>query len=166
MVDLQDQVHPPFRETLAATLTRTLAIAAGVTTLLAIVLPRDESLFFMWVITYPAVLWFPLGGHYVELVYLNFWRQRSVWARKNHTIARPLVWMLGGLPLGLGCRATWIALGYEQAGMLPWWWGVLFFPFVECIVHTINSVTGKPSFWNRRPEVGNLNTTQDEHHSG
>ena len=142
----------PYVERLGATLRRTLTIAFFITTALALVPPlRGETSFGrFWLGTYPAVLWIPLGGHYVELAYLNFLRMRWGWFFRHRHVARVLVWFAGGLPLGLGCWWTWLAMGVRPQFELPFWWGMPFFVLAECVVHTALSVLGRPSFWNGR----------------
>jgi hypothetical protein len=140
----------PYVETLGATLRRTLTIAFVITTVLAVVLPHEHSFSGFWLRTYPAVLWFPLGGHYVELTYLNVLRMRWWWFHRHRYVARVLWWFVGGLPLGLGCWWTWIGLGADLGFELPLWWGMPFFVLAECAVHAILSVLGRPSFWNGR----------------
>ena len=140
----------PYVETLGATLRRTLTIAFFITTVLALVLPHERSFLRSWLCTYPAVLWFPLGGHYVELAYLNFLRMRWAWFHRHRSVARVLWWFVGGLPLGLGCWWTWIGLGADPGFELPFWWGMPFFVLAECVVHAILSLLGRPSFWNGR----------------
>jgi hypothetical protein len=146
-----DQQEPrPYVETLGATLRRTLIIAFFITTVLALVLPHERSFLRFWLSTYPAVLWFPLGGHYVELTYLNFLRMRWSWFRQHRYMTRVLWWFAGGLPLGLGCWWTWIGLGADPGFELPFWWGMPFFILAECGVHAVLTVLGRPSFWNGR----------------
>jgi hypothetical protein len=140
----------PYREPLWKTLRRTLTIAFFITTALTIVLPDEESYRRSWLTTYPAVLWFPLGGHYVELAYLNFLRIRWPWIHRRRTITRLAWWFVGGLPLGLGCWWTWVGLGNHPGFDLPFWWGMPFFVVVECIVHAALQLAGYPSFWNGR----------------
>lgn len=140
----------PYREPLWKTLRRTLTIALCITTALTLLLPREGSYRHYWATTYLAVLWFPLGGHYVELGYLNWARMVSAWVRQHRTLSRMLWWLIGGLPLGLGCWWTWGALGTRPSFDLPLWWGMPFFVVAECVVHTVLNVRGYPSFWNGR----------------
>ena len=111
----------PYRETLGATLRRTLTITLFITTGLTLILPREGSYVRFWAVTYAAVLWIPLGGHYVELVYLNYLRMRWAWFHRHRYPARVLWWLVAGLPLGLGCWWTWLALGVRADFTLPWW---------------------------------------------
>ncbi len=99
---------------------------------------------------YVAVLWFPLGGHYVELGYLNLWRLRTTWPRARPRLSRLLYWAVSGLPLGAAFLWTLGALGVALPVYVPLWWGALFFPAVELLVHAVLAVRRYPSFWNNR----------------
>ena len=140
----------PYREPLRVTLRRTLTIAFFITTVITLVLPHQSSYLQFWATTYAAVLWFPLGGHYVELAYLNFLRMRWPLFLRRRYLGRVGWWLVGGLPLGLACWWTWLGLGYEPGFVLPWWWGMPFFVLAECVIHTVLSILGRPSFWNGR----------------
>jgi hypothetical protein len=140
----------PYDETIGRTLRRTILIAMFITTALTLILPRDTSYLRFWLVTFPAVLWFPLGGHYVELAYLNYLRMRWPWFHRRRYPARVGWWFVGGLPLGLGCWWTWILLGADPQFRLPFWWGMPFFIAAECVVHTVLAAAGRPSLWNGR----------------
>jgi hypothetical protein len=144
----------PYRESPAATLRRTIAIGLVLTTILSVGLhltrPASGSLLRLWLTTFPAILWFPLGGHFVELVYLNFLRIRWAWWHRHKRPARMIVWFLGGLPLGAGLWWTWTSLGNSLPLTPPWWWGMPFFVVVEFVVHAIRHALGYPNFWDGR----------------
>ena len=140
----------PYRETLRVTLRRTLTITFFITTAISLTPLRGGPYWWFWVSTYAAVLWFPLGGHYVELVYLNFLRMRWAWFLRRRYLGRVGWWLAGGLPLGLGCWWTWGLLGTRPDFDLPFWWGMPFFVLTECLAHTVLSILGRPSFWNGR----------------
>ncbi len=144
----------PYRESAAATILRTFAIAVVLTTVLSGVLYAaglaTGSPIRLWLTTFPAILWFPLGGHFVELVYLNFLRIRWPWWHRHRRSGRIIVWFLGGLPLGAGLWWTWTSLGNTLPAALPWWWGMPFFVVVEFIVHGIRHTLGYPNFWDGR----------------
>lgn len=140
----------PYREPWSATFIRTFAIAFFLATFMTLVLPRPGGYARFWLGTYAAVLWFPLGGHYVELIYLNRLRMRWAWIRRRRTVTRIVWWFLGGLPLGLGCSWTFAALGYEPGFELAFWWGMPFFVLAEAVVHGVLALRGAPNFWNGR----------------
>jgi hypothetical protein len=139
-----------YRESFVATLRRTVAIALVLTTIFSLIYPRQESFWLFWLRAFPAIFWFPFGGHYVELAYLNLLRIRRPWVHRHRIVGRLLCWFIGGLPLGLGCWWTWIAVGAKPDFTLPFWWGMPFFVVAEFIVHAFLSLQGLPSFWNGR----------------
>lgn len=144
----------PYRESLAATLRRTLRIAAVLTTLFVAILALagrvTGSWGRLWLTSFPAILWFPLGGHYVELAYLNVLRMRFPAVHRHARAARIAVWFVGGLLLGMGMWWTWRALGNTLPFELPWWWGMPAFVFVEFIVHGLLHLQRLPNFWDGR----------------
>ncbi len=140
----------PCREPFQTTLLRTLTIAVFVTSATVLVLPSDGRVLRLWLITYPAVLWIPLGGHYVELLYLNAIRVRYPWVWRFRRSTRVVWWFAGGLPLGVGCWWTWTALGARPDFGLPFWWGMPFFVVAELVIHSLLAIFNKPSFWNGR----------------
>lgn len=149
-----DQRPQPYHESLGATLLRTLSIAFVLTTLLTVLLiatgQARGALVRLWLTTYPAILWFPLGGHYVELLYLNVLRMRRPAFHRHRRSTRIGVWFIGGLPLGLGLWWTWTGLGNALPVAPPWWWGMPAFVIVEFVVHAIRQALGYPNFWNGR----------------
>lgn len=147
---VEGAVPPPYHEPLRATLIRTIAIAAGVAAGLAFVVQRSGSWGLSWLVLFPSILWFSLGGHYVELLYLNGVLPRSRVARRFPRAARVGVWMAGGVVLGAGMLATYRALGGNPGGAMPWWWGAVGFVAVECVVHAVLAAARLPSFWNGR----------------
>ena len=140
----------PYRETLFVTLRRTLLIGLGISLVLTPFMRDERALLDAWWRVYLAVLWFPLGGHYVELGYLNGWRMKSAWVRRQKYVSRVLYWIVGGLPLGAAFLWTLHVLGARFPLDLPLWWGMPFFPAVECVIHLVLTVLGRPSFWNAR----------------
>lgn len=143
-------VPVPYREPWPATCIRTFAIAFFIATAMTLVIPRTGGYARFWLATYAAVLWFPLGGHYVELIYLNGLRMRWGWIHRRRTVTRIVWWFLGGLPLGVGCWWTFAAFGYEPGFELPFWWGMPFFVLAEVVVHGVLALRGSPNFWNGR----------------
>jgi hypothetical protein len=140
----------PYHEPIRTTLLRTSTIAFFVTSATVLLLPSDGGFLRLWLITFPAVLWVPLGGHYVELLYLNAIRLRYPWVRRLRRSTRVAWWFAAGLPLGLGCWWTWLALGAKPHFGLPFWWGMPFFAVVELAIHALLALFNKPSFWNGR----------------
>ena len=67
----------PVREPLGVTLRRTVSVALGVGLVLSLVRGR----LLMWSLASLIVLWFSLGGHWVEIWFLNWLRPRLPEAR-------------------------------------------------------------------------------------
>src|SRR5258708_4413894 len=88
----------PFRRTLARNVT-----IAGVVGIVFAFRRRDLEL--LLPVTALA-LWFSLGGHYVELVFLNELRARLPQRRLTQALARLLVWSGGGAILYACMAAT------------------------------------------------------------
>jgi hypothetical protein len=137
----------PYREPLRTTLLRTGAIAVAVGAALA--LPGGG------LATWPAAtliaLWPALGGHFVELLFLNVLRQRLPGTRGVQVVARLLVWFLGGVVLALGMYVTALVVIGPRALRWPALLvaGVAFIG-IELSVHLVLQLSGRPSFYNGR----------------
>ena len=140
----------PHREPLRTTLLRTVTIALAVGAAFALA-RRDLS-------RLPAAallaLWPALGGHYVELFFLNSIRPRLPAARPAQVPARLTTWYLGGAAVTLGVMLTARAMGVPPPARLPPWQacalGGLAFIALELLVHLVLHLTGRPSFFNGR----------------
>ena len=90
------------REPLRVTLKRTVGIAliAG-----AAVASRWGGLA-QWPALSVVMLWPTLGGHYVELAYLDVVRPRLSASRAVQTLARVAVWFVGGALMVVGMHFT------------------------------------------------------------
>lgn len=135
------------REPLRVTLTRTVAIAliAG-----AVLAARWGGLS-RWPLTTTLMLWPSLGGHYVELAYLDVVRPRLSESHVVHVLARIAVWFVGGALLAIGMRFSAIALHAPRP--LPgsfWWIGGIAFIGIELVAHVGLHVRGRPSFYTGR----------------
>ena len=64
-----------------------------------------------WPLATVLMLWPSLGGHFVELWFLNWLRPRLSVARPVQMGARVLIWFAGGCVLVMGMWLTAIALG-------------------------------------------------------
>src|SRR4051812_34998636 len=84
-------------------------------------------------------LWPSLGGHFVELFFLEFLRP-SLPSPGLRTLVRLLVWFAGGILLAYAMRLT--AFGPQ------WWIGGLAFVGIELIVHLLLQLRGKSNFYN------------------
>jgi hypothetical protein len=137
----------PHREGLRTTLLRTATIALVV----GVVLAYESGGRISWPLGSLFMLWFSLGGHWVELLYLNWLRPRLSSARPIQIVARVATWFVGGSVLAIGIAVTARVL----AGMLPdqwpaWWLGGAAFVGLELVVHLALLVRGRPSFYNGR----------------
>jgi hypothetical protein len=137
----------PFQEPLRNTLVRTgtIALVAGG------VLARFWGGLGRLPLAILLVLWFSLGGHWVELWFLNWLRPRLSAARAVQIGARLGVWFVGGTGLGVGMALTAMALaGFQPSQWPAWWIGGIAFVGLELVVHLLLQLSGSPSFYNGR----------------
>jgi len=135
----------PYQEPLLITLVRTgliaLAIGLGITGRNLAQLPAATSL----------ALWPSLGGHYVEIGFLNVLRPRLPSTRFGQIAGRIATWFIGGMILALGMKLTATALpGLRPLHWLRWWMAGLAFIGIELVVHLVLQLSGRPSFYNGR----------------
>ena len=138
----------PYREPLRVTLLRTGAIAVVIGGALA------RSLGGRWPIATLIALWPALGGHFVEIFFLNFLRPRLAANRAVRIAARLVVWFVGGVILALAMGLTARAVGVHPArwtvpGSALGLAGVGFIG-IELVVHLVLQIIGQPSFYNGR----------------
>jgi hypothetical protein len=141
--------HPPvdwqpFREPLRATLTRTVAIAliAGL-----IVALRAGGIRY-WPVISLLMLWPAVGGHWIELAFLNAVRPRLSRNVVVQRVARIAVWFVGGVLLGLAIRLTARAvLAHRTSLGLTWMIAGTGFVAIELFAHAMLSLRGRPSFY-------------------
>jgi hypothetical protein len=136
----------PYREPLRITLVRTGTIALVVGAVLA----RWSGGLARWPMATLLALWPALGGHWVELWFLNWLRPRLSVARAVQVGARVGVWFVGGTALALGMGLTAMALGFRPAQWSAWWRGGLAFIGIELVVHLVLQLRGRPSIYNGR----------------
>ena len=84
-----------FEEPLWKTLVRNVGIAAAVGAVLALSRRRLSSAGLFTILA----LWFTLGGHYIEVLFLNVVRGQLPKTRRTQVIARLAVWFVGGCVL-------------------------------------------------------------------
>jgi hypothetical protein len=138
----------PYREPIWATLARTGAIAVVVGAVLA---RRAGGGLAGWGVATLLMLWPALGGHVVEVFFLNWLRPRLPAGRGVQAIARVAVWFVGGVVLFMAMRATAMALGRARPAQWPaWWLGGLAFIAIELVAHFVLQLRGRPSFYNGR----------------
>jgi hypothetical protein len=137
----------PFREPLRATLTRTIGIALVGGALLAL---RWGGIA-RWPIASVVMLWPALGGHFLELWFLNWLRPRLSRDRGVQIAARVGLWFVGGVVFAL---TMWLTAG-ALTGRLPaprpvWWIGGLVFIGIELVAQVVLRLRGLPSFYDGR----------------
>jgi len=137
----------PFHEPLRRTLLRNGAIAI----LVGAVIARFWGGLPRWPLVTLLALWPSLGGHWVEVWFLNWLRPRIPAARRVQVAARFVVWFAGGLGLAVGLALTAITLaGYRPGHWPTWWLAGLAFICVELLAHLALQLRGRPSFYNGR----------------
>ena len=137
----------PFREPLRATLTRTIAIAliAG-----AIFSQRWGGMSRWWIASV-VMLWPALGGHFLELWFLNWLRPRIPRDRAVQIAARVGLWFLGGVVFVFAMWLTAAALTGRLPSARPAWWiGGLAFIGIELVAQLVLHLRGQPSFYDGR----------------
>lgn len=134
-------------EPLKRTLRRTVSIAAVVGLVIALSAHNIRS----WPLAALLVMWFSLGGHYVEIWFLRSVGPRLPGGRSVRAVARLVVWLVGGAGLALGMALTTRLLLGDWRGLFPaWYWGGLAFVGVELVVHLWLQLRRLPSFYNGR----------------
>jgi hypothetical protein len=140
-------VWQPYREPLGITLARTGALAAilgGVLTAFGGGGLRH------WPIAFVLMLWPALGGHWVELFFLNGLRPRLPAARWVQSAARLVTWFAGGACLAVGMDLTALALNHAHPRQVAWWIGGVAFIGIELIVHFLLYLRRRHNFYNGR----------------
>jgi len=134
----------PFRERVATTLLRNGIIAGAVGSVLAWRFGGISR----WPLAVLLTLWPTLGGHFVELAFLNLLRPRLPANRALQIVARLATWFVGGIVLLLAMNLTAMALaGFSYEHWRPWWFGGLGFIAVELVVHLVLLFRGIPNFY-------------------
>lgn len=136
------RIEEPFRRTLA----RNVTIAIGVAAMFALF--RHNVRAFLPVVT--LALWPSLGGHYVELAFVNGIRARIPPSPGTQAVVRLIVWFAGGVLLYMCMAATAGVLAFKPLPLRLWWCGGLLFIGIELAVHAFLAVRGLPSFYSGR----------------
>jgi hypothetical protein len=138
----------PYRETVGQTLRRTLAIALVIGGVGAMMRGGGWR---GWAILSLLALWPALGGHFFEVLFLNWLRPRVSPTRGVQIAARVVLWFAAGVLLILGMQATAVLVADATPRRPPpWWIGGLAFIGVELIAHLVLQLRGLPSFYNGR----------------
>jgi hypothetical protein len=102
-------------------------------------------------VVFLVVLWFTFGGHWVEIFYLNWLRQRLPESNPVRMGVRIALWFVGGMLLGLGAVFTATHLAdHPPSRIPPLWLAGAGFVAIEMFVHLPMAVHGRPSFYNGR----------------
>jgi predicted cobalt transporter CbtA len=133
-------------EPLGRTLRRTIGIALVIGAVFAFRTHEVRTLLPMTLVA----LWPSLGGHYVELAFLNGLRPLLPHHRAVQVGARLLVWLVAGVILYL--LMAWSARALSLRG-LPWQWcwvGAPAFVVVELLAHVGLALRRLPNFYDGR----------------
>jgi hypothetical protein len=92
-------------------------------------------------------LWFSLGGHYVEIAFLNGIRPRISSTRIAQSSARFAAWFAGGAGLYslMAASARGLSIAFPRWG--GWWIGGLAFIGLELFVHAVLALRRVPNFY-------------------
>ena len=131
------------REPLRRTVARNVALAVGFGVVFALQRHRLRLLFPIAALA----LWFSLGGHYVELAFLNALRARFSQGALTQAGLRLLVWFAGGVVLYVLMAASARILPLEPPPLRMWWYGGLLLIRVELAVHGLLAMRGRPNFY-------------------
>ncbi|HXE54255.1 MAG TPA: hypothetical protein VN541_14625 [Tepidisphaeraceae bacterium] len=131
-----------FKEPLRVTLARTLTIAVVVGVVFAWLSRGSIGL----PLAILLALWPSLGGHVVEVFFLNQIRPRLSAARLPQMTARIGLWFLAGVVLLLCMRLTAALAGFHPPGWSAWWVGGIAFIGIELVPHLFLQLRGRPSF--------------------
>lgn len=136
----------PYHESPRVTLLRTVGIAV----VAGAVLAHWWGLR-LWPLATAIMLWPSLGGHWLELWFLNWLRPRIATTRSVQIVARLAVWFIGGLALGFAMHLTVIAFTGRPIARWPAWWAAgLAFVGIELVAQAGLQFRGRPSFFNGR----------------
>jgi hypothetical protein len=138
----------PHRESRRTTLVRTGSVALVGGAVLTLASGHGGA---WWPIATLMMLWPALGGHFIELWFLNWLRPRLAGARVLQLAARMVVWFVAGCGLALLMRFTAAAFRTSgRAQWLPWWLGGVAFIGIELVAHGVLQARGRPSAYNGR----------------
>jgi hypothetical protein len=135
-----------FREPLRTTLLRNGVIAIAI----GFVLARFWGGLARWPIASLLAIWPSLGGHWLEVWFLNWLRPRLPAIRTAQVPARVVMWFVGGAGLAIGMALTARVLGVRLAHWPPWWFAGAAFIGIELVAHLALQARGRPSFYNGR----------------
>ena len=132
-----------FREPLWQTLIRNVLIAVVVGTIVSV---RRGNLSSIGPFTLLA-MWFTLGGHYVEVAFLNGIRSRLPKNRGLQLFGRLVFWFVGGCLLYLGMTMTARLFSIKLARYPDLWIGGFLLIGIELVAHLAALLRRKPNFY-------------------
>jgi len=104
-----------------------------------------------WPLATAVMLWPSLGGHWLEMWFLNLVRPRFSDNRTAQVVTRIAMWFAGGAAI---VYCMWLSAttmsGLRSNPLLPWWGAGLAFIGIELVAHAILQLRGRPSFFNGR----------------
>lgn len=135
----------PHHEPLRTTLTRTFSIAiVG-----AAVASRWLGGLRYWPVLFLVMLWPSLGGHWLDVLFLNWVRPRLPADWWTQRFSRVALWFVGGIVLALGARWTAaLLLARPPRDWLTWTMAGIAFVAIELVAHAALQIRGRPSFYN------------------
>ena len=134
-----------FQEPLRVTLKRTLGVAIVAGAIASIWLGG----FRRWPALSLVMLWPSLGGHWVEVLFLNSLRAHLPATPVIQRAARIALWFVAGVLLALGMRWTAALLLSRPAfAWLTWANAGLAFVVIELVGHAALQRRGRASFYN------------------
>jgi hypothetical protein len=128
------RIEEPFSRTVRRNLVIAVCVATGIS-----VLRRDFSSFLP---VLALALWPSLGGHYVEVAFVNHIRLHLPTASWAQMTVRLLVWFAGGVLLYLCMMVTTMLLSIRELPIRLWWCGGLLFIALELVVHAVLAIRG------------------------
>jgi hypothetical protein len=138
--------YRPFREPLRNTLLRTVTIAVVLGVVFAFTSGGGVARVPIGIL---LALWPSLGGHFVELLFLNLLRPLLPANRVLQIAARLAIWFAGGCAIWFAMYWTALALDAPMRS-LAWWFGGVAFIGIELVVHAVMHSRGINSFYNGR----------------
>jgi|SRR5690348_13653671 len=137
----------PYHESVRKTLVRTVSIAVIVGGLIAFLSRAGVA---RWPLMTLLVLWPSLGGHFVEVWFLNWLRPRLPGTRVVQLAARLIVWLVAGIVLQFAMCITAELLYSTPARCPAWYIGGPAFIAIELFVHAMLLLRHKPNFYDGR----------------
>jgi hypothetical protein len=136
----------PLDEPLKTTIVRNGAIALVLGTVIFVATAHRTS----WPAAVLVAAWPTFGGHWIELVFLNWLRPRIAPERRVQVFARIALWVVGGDVIAVMMWITAHFLGGADVAWRTVWFGGPAFIVIELVVHLGLAARGQPSFYDGR----------------